>query len=380
MRALINGNMAAAIGAKLCRPKVVSAYPITPQTTIVEYLAKMVADKELDTEFMRVESEHSVMASCIGAAAAGCRVFTATSSHGLLLMHEMLWQASGLRLPIVMVNVNRAVGAPWNIYTDQTDSLAQRDTGWIQFYCENAQEVLDVVIQAFRLAEAVSLPMMVISEGFLLSHTTEPVDIPEQEKVDEFLPAYAPKWKLSIESPQTFGGISKPEFYVPMRRNIQVAMDEVWRVKLEIDQDFDRIFGRCYLPVKVEGSSNPEILLITSGTIASTASQVVKDYPNVSLMKIKMFRPFPSGAVRRVCRGAAKIAVIDRNISFGSRGIFAESVRASLYDGLCHPPIFDFILGIGGADVIPDTISKTIKLTSKSDYPWQEPVWQEDLK
>ncbi len=380
MKALITGNMAAALGAKLCRPEVLSAYPITPQTTIIEYLAKMVADDELKAEYIKVESEHSAMAACIGAAAAGSRVFTATSSQGLLLMHEMLFQASGLRLPIVMVNVNRAVGAPWNTATDQTDSLAQRDTGWGQFYCENCQEVLDTVIQAYRIAEIVSLPIMVVSEGFILSHTSEPVEIPEQEKVDFFLPSYKPVWQLDNDHPAAYGAHAYPMHYSQLRRDMQRAMMEVASVQVDVADEFYKIFGRRYAAVEYIGPQSPEILLITSGTTSGTAKMVLKNHPEVALMKIRMFRPFPADLIRNLARCANKIAIIDRNISFGSRGIFAEAVRSSLYYITNRPSIFEFILGIGGIDITPDTISKVIEYTTKACSAPEDPIWQEDLK
>ncbi len=381
MKELITGNMAAAVAAKLCRPQVIAAYPITPQTTIIEYLAKMVTGGELKAEYIKVESEHSAMAACIGAAAAGCRVFTATASQGLLLMHEMLWQASGLRLPIVMVNVNRAVGSPWNVWTDQTDSLAQRDTGWLQFYCENGQEVLDMVIMAYKIAEAVSLPAMVVSEGFVLSHTAEPVDVPSQDEVDAFLPPYQPKWKLDLEKPAAFGGNTRPLPYAQMRKNIQEAMNQVSRVQFKTNLEFFRIFGRCYSPLDYIGPKNPEILFITSGTISGTAREAIKNYRDVALMKIRTFRPFPYDVVKMVAERAKKIAVIDRNISFGSRGIFAESVRSSLYTSGCRPPVFEFLLGIGGVDVTPEIISNIIEFTKDdSNCSLRGPVWQEELE
>lgn len=379
MRAQITGNKAAAIAAKLCRPQIISAYPITPQTTIIEYLSQMVANGEINAEYIKVESEHSAMAACIGAAAAGCRVFTATSSQGLLLMHEMLFQASGLRLPIVMVNVNRAVGAPWTIYTDQTDSMAQRDTGWIQFYCENVQEVLDMIIQSYRIAEKISLPIMVISEGFVLSHTTEPTEIPEQDKVDEFLPPYQPKWKLDADNPMAFGGHVSSIQYAELRRSIQKAMEEAGGVQLETADEFRRFFGRKYLPVEFEGRPDPEVLLVTSGTISGTAREVLKSYPDVSLMKIRMFRPFPYDLVRKLSWRSGKIVVLDRNISFGSRGIFAESVRSSLYDSVHRPSIFEFIAGIGGTDVTPKIISDILDYVLSHNFPASRPIWQSEL-
>ncbi len=383
MKALITGNMAAALGAKFCRSEVIAAYPITPQTTIIEYLAKMVADGELKAEYIKVESEHSAMAACIGAAAAGSRVFTATSSQGLLLMHEMLFQASGLRLPIPMVNVNRAVGSPWCIHPDQTDSLAQRDTGWIQIYCENGQDVLDTIIQAYRIAEIVSLPVMVVSEGFVLSHTSAPAEIPEQDKVDEFLPPYQPEWELDLDNPAAYGAHVNSNQYAQLRRDIQRAMDEVYGVYSEVAEQFYGIFGRRYPAVDLIGPRDAEIILITSGTTTGTGRQVLKDLNSdkIALMQIRMFRPFPADLVRKLAWRANKIAIIDRNISFGSRGIFAEAVKSSLYDSPSRPSIFEFILGIGGVDITPEVISKVIDFADSHQYPSSlKPTWQEELR
>lgn len=382
MRTIITGNMAAAIGAKLCRPQVIAVYPITPQTTIIEYLAGMVAKGELNAEYIKVESEHSAMAACVGAAAAGSRVFTATSSHGLALMHEMLWQASGLRLPVVMVNVNRALGAPWNTAPDQCDSLAQRDTGWIQIYCEDGQEVLDTTIQAFRLAETVSLPAMVVSEGFVLSHTSSPVDIPEQEKVDEFLPAYSPVWKLDLQNPAAYGSHAHPADYACLKQNMQDSMRGINDIYSKISSEFYQVFGRFYTEVEYHGPKEPDVLVIVSGTTSGTAKAVVaeKYEEGIALMKIRMFRPFPAEEVRKNAWRANKIAVIDRNISLGSRGVFAEEIRSSLWDISTRPKIFEFILGIGGMDITPEIILKVIDFTSKSVHPPSRPVWQTELE
>lgn len=382
MKKVITGNMAVAIGAKLCRPEVIAIYPITPQTTIVEYASKMVADGELAAECIKVESEHSAMAACIGAAAVGCRVFTATSSHGLALMHEMLFQASGLRLPVVMVNVNRALGAPWCVYTDQSDSLAQRDTGWVQLYAENSQEVLDMIPQSYKIGETMSLPVMVVSEGFILSHTAEPVEIPDQEKIDDFLGPYQPKWELDLSDPRTYGGTTKPADYAAMKRSVQEAMERVIEIQKKVAEEYFAAFGRHYPAVEFFGPSAPEILVVTSGTTSGTSREVITEKYNdkVALMKIRMFRPFPEDIVREMCRLAGKIAIIDRNISVGSRGIFSEAIRSALQDSPSRPPIFEFILGIGGMDITPEIISKVIDYVSEHRYPANKPIWQKELE
>ncbi|MFQ6033760.1 MAG: pyruvate ferredoxin oxidoreductase, partial [Candidatus Bipolaricaulia bacterium] len=239
-RKVITGNYAVSYGAALARAQVIAAYPITPQTTIVELLADFCAEGALDAKFIKVESEHSAMASCIGAAAAGARAFTATSAQGLALMHELLHWAAGARLPIVMADVNRAMAAPWSIWTDQNDSLAQRDTGWIQYYCESNQEALDTVIQAYRVAERVSLPAMLVLDAFFLSHTSEPVDVPEQALVDEYLPPYRPEFKLDVNDPRAFSGITMPSEYMELRYKMERAMEEALEVAHRADLEYKR--------------------------------------------------------------------------------------------------------------------------------------------
>ena len=238
MEKVVTGNYAVSWGARLSRVQVIAAYPITPQTSIIELLANFCADGELDARFIKVESEHSAMAACIGASAVGSRAFTATSGQGLLLMHELIHWAAGARLPIVMGTVNRAVSPGWNVWTDQNDTLSQRDTGWLQYYCEANQEVLDTVIQAYKVAERVLLQVMVILDAFVLSHTSEAVYIPEQDQVDNFLPPYRPDLKLDINDPHAFGPIVTPEHYMEMRYKMQKAMEEAVSVAQEVDEEF----------------------------------------------------------------------------------------------------------------------------------------------
>ncbi|MCK4472423.1 MAG: pyruvate ferredoxin oxidoreductase, partial [Anaerolineae bacterium] len=246
MEKVIMGNHAVSYGAKLARSQVIAAYPITPQTQIVEMLSDLCANGLLDAKFIKVESEHSAMAACIGASSAGARAFTATSSQGLALMHELLHWAAGARLPIVMANVNRAMGPGWSIWTEQTDSLAQRDTGWLQFYCESNQEVLDTVIQAFKIAERVLLPTMLVLDAFVLSHTQEPVDIPDQELVDEYLPPYRARYKLDTRDPHAFNGLVTPAHYMELRYKMQKAMEEAVEVARQVDEEFREVFGHSY--------------------------------------------------------------------------------------------------------------------------------------
>lgn len=376
---VITGNYAVSYGAALARAQVIAAYPITPQTQIVELLADFCAEGAVDAKFIKVESEHSAMAACIGAAAVGARAFTATSAHGLALMHEMLHWAAGARLPIVMANVNRAMGAPWSIWTDQNDSLAQRDTGWMQFYCESNQETLDTVIQAYKVAERVLLPAMLVLDAFFLSHTSEAVDVPDQALVDRYLPPYRPEYKLDLADPRAFGGITMPSEYFELRYKIQRAMEEALTVAEEADLEFERLFGRGYglvEPYKLEGA---ELAVVTSGTVTSTARLVIDALrakgEKVGLLKVRLFRPFPAALVRELLLGLPKIAVIDRNISFGHGGIFAQEVKSALYNAEPRPPLFGFIAGLGGRDITPELIEEIIEYALAHDRPEEEIIW-----
>jgi pyruvate ferredoxin oxidoreductase alpha subunit len=379
VRKVIEGSHAVAEGARLARAQVISAYPITPQTHIVERLSEFCADGTLDARFLRVESEHSALAALIGAASTGVRTFTATSSQGLALMHELLHWASGARLPIVMANVNRALAPGWNIWADQTDSLAQRDTGWIQLYCEDSQEVLDTTLQAYRLAEWVYLPVMVILDAFFLSHTYEPVDIPDQETVDRFLPPFRPRFHLDPESPCTFGQMSPPGVYMEMRRSIQAAMEDALVAFTEVEEEFSRVHGRAYGPVEAVHCDDAEVILVTSGTVTSTSRQVIADLrargEKVGLLKIKLFRPFPVAGIRTVLGRAEKVAVIDRNFSFGASGIFAQEVRAALCNLPGHPAVSGYIAGLGGRDVTTAVIEEIYLRTRDGGAPGEESIW-----
>jgi pyruvate/2-oxoacid:ferredoxin oxidoreductase alpha subunit len=377
-RKVITGNYAVSYGAALARAQVIAAYPITPQTQIVELLADFCAEGLLQAKFIKVESEHSAMAACIGASAVGARAFTATSAQGLALMHEMLHWAAGARLPVVLANVNRAMGPPWSIWTDQNDSLSQRDTGWIQYYCESNQEALDTVIQAYKVAERVSLPAMLVLDAFFLSHTSEPVEIPEQGLVDRYLPPYRPKYKLDLADPRAFGGITMPSEYFELRYKIQKAMEEALAVAEEADLEFKRLFGRGYglvEPYRLEGA---ELALVTSGTVTSTARLVIDrlraEGERVGLLKVRLFRPFPTSLVREHLLGIPKIAVIDRNISFGHGGIFAQEIKSALYN-YGQPPLFGFIAGLGGRDITPELIEEIIEYALSHDRPEEEIIW-----
>jgi pyruvate/2-oxoacid:ferredoxin oxidoreductase alpha subunit len=381
MEKVIMGNHAVSYGVQLARVQVIAAYPITPQTQVVEMLSELCADGRMKATFIKVESEHSVMAATVGASMAGARAFTATSSHGLALMHEVLHWAAGGRLPIVMANVNRALGPGWNVWTEQTDSLAQRDTGWLQFYCETNQEVLDMVIQAYRIAETVLLPVMIVLDAFVLSHTEEPVNIPDQETVDDFLPPYEPRYKLQPGDPHAFYGLVAPEHFMELRFKMQRDMERAVHVSQQVGADFGKAFGRAYDVVEKYRMDDAELVLLASGSIVGTSRVVVDELRaeghRVGLLKMRMFRPFPFDAVRAALAAAKKVAVIDRNISFGHGGIFASEVKAALYGGPCQPIIYPFIIGLGGRDVTPQSIRSVFQYTLDHDAPTEQIIWME---
>jgi pyruvate/2-oxoacid:ferredoxin oxidoreductase alpha subunit len=381
VKKVIVGNHAVSLAVKLARCEVISAYPITPQTQVVEMLSEMCASGELPARFIKVESEHSAMAACIGASAAGVRTFTATSSQGLVLMHEMLHWAAGARHPVVMANVNRALGPGWNIWADQNDSLSQRDTGWIQLYCETNQEVLDTTVQAFKLAETVNLPVMILLDAFFLSHTSEPVDIPSQEAVDGFLGRREATLKLDTSAPHAFNALVRPDDYMDMRLDQQQAMRAAEGVLQRIDAEWADFTGRHYGALETYRDDDADLLLVTSGTITSTARDVVDERrergERVGLVKFRMFRPFPTDTLRQVLRGTRRVAVLDRNISPGHGGIFAEEIRSALYDLPLddRPQLFGYVLGLGGRDVTPAVIHDVIDRTQASHSPEREDLW-----
>jgi pyruvate/2-oxoacid:ferredoxin oxidoreductase alpha subunit len=359
MKKVIMGNHAVSYGVRASDVKVISAYPITPQTQVVELLSEMCASGEIDAKFIKVESEHSAMTACVGASAAGVRTFTATSAQGLLLMHEILHWAVGARLPIVLANINRAVGPPWSIWTDQNDSLSQRDVGWLQLYCESNQETQDTIVQAFKIAESISLPVMLVLDAFFLSHTFEIVDILEAEQVRSFLPPYAPDKKVDVNDSHSFGNLAGPDEYFELRYMIQKAMEQGVEVVREVDREFKNHFGRGYGLVKPYRCDDADIVLVTSGTVASTTRAVIDEMRDegvkIGSLKIRLFRPFPFDDVFNVLSRAKKVAVIDRNISFGHHGIFYQEVKSALY-GRTDIPVIGYIVGLGGRDVTPKVI------------------------
>ncbi len=362
-REVLSGNSAQAYAVRLARAQVVAAYPITPQTTIVERLADFVADGSLPAQYVKVESEHSAIQCCVSASAVGARTYTATSSQGLLLMHELLHWAAGLRTPVVMGVVNRAVAPPWSIGSDHTDTMSQRDTGWVQFYPESNQEVLDTVLTAYRLAEdpAIRLPVMVTEDAFYLSHTVEPVDVPSAETVDAFLPARIARAVLEPGRAMRLGSFTGPVEYVQFRRATAEAMDRVPEVLATVEREYAERTGRDHggaLPGY--RTDDADTVLITAGTATTTARGVVDELrasgQKVGLAKVRVFRPFPARAVRALARTATSIGVLDRMAPFGALGPIATEVRSALYGCDPAPSVGAFLAGIGGRDVTPGRV------------------------
>jgi pyruvate/2-oxoacid:ferredoxin oxidoreductase alpha subunit len=364
---IMTGNSAAAWGARLCKVQVVSAYPITPSTPVTETIANWVERGEMKAEYIRVESEHSVMTVCVSASTVGARTFTSTASHGLLYMHEQLHWAAGSRLPIVLACVNRGVGAPWSIFNDQQDSIAQRDTGWIQIYCRDNQEILDSVIQAYRIAEQVYCPVMVCFDGFVLSHTMMPVDIPDAEAVCRFLPPYKPHTILSPEDPRNINPVIFPwqrrdaegvlrDGYMDMRWKLQNALERSHDVIVDAGREYAEFFGRDHGGMLwTYRAEDAEVLLAAMGSIATeatTAADILREQGiRAGVVGIRVYRPFPREEVREVFKAVPAIVVFEKNISYGYEGALCADIKAGLYGTGIQTPVHNFIAGLGGRDV-----------------------------
>lgn len=360
---VMSGNYAAAYAAKLAKVEVIPAYPITPQTSIVEKLSNFIADGEMKAKMIDVESEHSAMAACISASSMGARTFTATSSHGLSLMHELLIWASGARLPIVMAEVSRAMAPPWNVWADHLDVIAERDTGWIQVFCESNQEVLDSILMLYRLCEMeeVMLPAMAIMDAFILSHTLVPVSIPDQESVDRFLPSFKMDMPIETGKRMVVGSVAKPDQYMEFRYKMALAMNDAMRRMPEVEEEFERSFRRSYSGmVEDYRCEDADHILITNGSAVSTARYVVDqlraDGKKVGLCKLRVFRPFPAEKIKKVVSNTASVGVLDRSYSFGHGGAIFSEVRGACYRHGSSPPLSNYIAGLGGRDLTPEVL------------------------
>jgi pyruvate ferredoxin oxidoreductase alpha subunit len=394
MHIIENGNVAAALGVKLCHVNVIAAYPITPQTPLTEKLSEYVESGEMKAEYIPVESEHSALAVCIAASSAGARSFTATSANGLLYMHEQIQWAAGARLPIVMCVVNRAVGAPWNVWNDQQDSISQRDTGWIQIYCSDHQQIIDSVIKAYWIAEKVSIPIMVCYDGYILSHTYMPFDVPNQEQVDAFLPPFKPDYALNTEEPANLNTVTLPDVrmdvrgelahgYMEIRYLLHEEMRTTLTVALEAEKRFADIFGRSGDPyVEPYLCDDAEYIAVGLGSLTYqmrvSVDALRKEGIKVGVMGVRFYRPFPDAAIANALKGKKGVIVFEKALSYGYEGALVSDLKSALYEHLAGtgmlPVVQNFILGIGGRDIRTEDLTRTLRAATKGRVS-QEPVW-----
>ncbi|MFC1906642.1 transketolase C-terminal domain-containing protein [Chloroflexota bacterium] len=385
---VITGNEAAAYGALLSRPAVVCAYPITPQSRVVELMAEFHSQGLLKGKYINVESEMDAIGYVIGASSGGVRVFTATGSQGLAWMHEGLHWAAGARLPIVLVNVNRPIAAPWNLTSDQSDSLSQRDTGWMQFYCENNQEVIDTVIQTYRVSESIGLPAMVCLDGVYLSYVAESTDIPDQAMVDRYLPPYEPDfpagkvtgsryklWDKSAPEPDSY---SMDEFF-ESRYVLHKLQSQCLDTVLRANEEYKELFGRAYSPVEEYKADDADVVVVCSGSAVGTCRHVInilrEQGHKVGLVKLKMFRPFPKELVRKALAGRKKVAVIERDMIPGQGGVFCQEIKWALSAEQRAVPVYGFVSGLGGHDITAKLVEKAILFTLQEEPPEQDVIW-----
>jgi pyruvate/2-oxoacid:ferredoxin oxidoreductase alpha subunit len=392
---LLDGNQAAAEGAKLSRVQVIAAYPITPQTPITEALSEFVERGDLKAEYVAVESEHSAMAVCTSASLVGARTFTATSAHGLAYMHEMLHWAAGARLPVVLACVNRAIGAPWNILNDQQDSISQRDTGWIQIYARNNQEILDTIIQAYKIAETVYVPVMVCYDGYVLSHTEMPVEVPSQETVDKFLPPYKPHTILDPANPKNYNLVTLADprvnaegilchGYMELRYLLQETLQNSVETIMQVGQKFGKSFGRSYANLFWEDNmDDTDIVIVATGSLAMEAKVAVdmlrEEGYKVGILGLRVFRPFPKATLAKALEKARLIVVFDKNISYGSEGATCSEIKSTLYGNKTSAAIRNFIVGLGGRDVkareLADAVRKALTSMKSGALNIAYPEW-----
>ena len=371
MMEITEGSIAVAEAVRLCRPQVVSAYPITPQTHIVEALADFVANGKLDADYITVENELSALSACVGASATGSRTYSATTSQGLLLMTEVVFNAAGMRLPIVMSIANRAVGAPLSIWNDMQDSISLRDAGWLQFYAEDNQEATDLHFLAYKVAEdtRIQLPAFVCFDGFILSHTYEPIDMLSQEQVDQYLPPFNPAEKLDAKDPISFGMYATPDYYMEFRYEMDEAQKRAKGVIAQYGKEFGTRFGRDYSAL-VEGYrlDDADTAIVAMGSICGTVKDAIDEMraegKKVGLLKIRVFRPFPSEEIVKALANVKRVAVLDKNISLGSKGgATAIEVRDAMYGSTI--PVKGYVLGLGGRDIRKKDIKEIVALSEK---------------
>ncbi len=364
----LSGNEAFAYGVRLARPQVISAYPITPQTIVVEKLSEFIEDGSLKAEFIHVESEHSALSCAMGASSVGARAFTATSSQGLLYMAECLPYAAGGRFPIVMMNANRSTALPWNIYGDQRDSLSQLDSGWIQAYAENAQEALDLALMSFYIAEhkEVSTPFMANLDGFVLTHTYEVVDVPTAEQADKFLPSFETENKMSLGRPKNLAFSAGPDTNTIFKYKEHTGILNSKIVIEEAEQRFENIFGRHYTGLTENyRTDDAEYILITLGSISGLVKETVDKLRSqgekVGLLRIRYMRPFPNEEIAEAVKNAKSVAVLEKDISFGNEGTVYTNVNSALHKSEINIPSSDYIGGLGGKNISTEEIESIFR-------------------
>jgi pyruvate/2-oxoacid:ferredoxin oxidoreductase alpha subunit len=392
---ILDGNQAAAEGTKLCRVQVIAAYPITPQSPVTEALSEYVERGALKAEYVAVESEHSALAVCSSASLAGARTFTASSSHGLAYMHEMLHWVAGTRLPVVLACVNRAIGAPWNVLNDQQDSISQRDTGWIQIYARNNQEILDSVIQAYRIAEATYLPVMVCYDGYILSHTEMPVEVPSQADVDRFLPPYKPHTVLDPADPRNYNlvTLANPRVnaegvlchgYMEIRYLLQEALQDSREAIVSVGREFGGLFGRSYANMFwQDGLDSADIAVVAMGSLAMEANVAADalraEGHRVGVIGLRVFRPFPKAELANALAKSRLIVVFDKNVSYGQEGATCSEIKSALYGTGASAVIRNFIVGLGGRDVkareLAGAVRRSLPALEKGALNNENPEW-----
>lgn len=394
MHIIEDGNAAAALGVKLCRANVIAAYPITPQTPLTEKLSEYVEAGEMKAEYIPVESEHSALAVCIAASSAGARAFTATSANGLLYMHEQVQWASGARLPIVMCVVNRAVGAPWNVWNDQQDSISQRDTGWIQMYCCDHQQIIDTVIKAYWLAEKMSIPIMVCYDGYILSHTFMPFDLPDQKQVDAFLPPFRPAYSLHPDEPASLNTVTLPDVrmdvrgelahgYMEIRYLLQEDLRETLAAAGDAEKRFAEVFGRGGDPyIEPYRCDDADYVAVGLGSITYQLRVCVDALRNegikVGVMGVRFYRPFPDKAIASALKGKKTVIVFEKALSYGYEGALASDLKSALYEHLAGtgslPSVQNFIVGIGGREIRTEDLTQSFRAAIRGRISG-DPVW-----
>ncbi len=392
MHIIESGNVAAAFGVKMAEAAVIAAYPITPQTPLTEKLSELVDAGEMDAQYIPVESEHSALAVCIAASSAGSRTFTATSANGLLYMNEQLHWAAGARLPIVMCVVNRGIGAPWTVWNDHQDAISQRDTGWIQLYACDHQQIFDTVLKAFRLAETVSIPVMVCYDGYILSHTYMPFALPDMEAVRKFLPPFAPAYFLDPARPKNLNTVTLPDIrpdirgetapgYMEIRHNLHTDMRKSLDVLSDIEKEFKDIFGRGGYPfIEPYRVSDADYVAVCMGSLSYHLRDVIDTLRaegiSVGVAGLRVYRPFPDRAIADAFSHKKGLIVFEKALSYGNQGALFADIKSALYAKTDRPFVRNYILGLGGREIKTTELADALRNSCKpSSATTDRPEW-----